>query len=432
MNEPYVVKDSLTLSIKLKLSANYEQKALLLRTMDSYRDAMNYVSRYAFTQLDKRANKRKLNDLLYRELRIRYNLPSQLAQSAIRRVASTYQGEWTKIKQNAEHRKLGYTKKYYHGLEKAPEFKSRTTEMVYGRDYSFGKNQTASVNTLEGRVRVAYEGWTPHVERLRSGEWKIGTAKLWYDKRRKALYLIVPITREQSVDLNDMTQVQGVDVGMRYLAVVDTGEKPIFVKGSPIHHKKRHLQRLRKRLQEKGTRSAKRRLAALSRRERRLTSDVNHRISRKIAQPQVLVGIEDLTHIRVRINTKRKDTEERRQAEQWAFADLHSKILYKSSLYGGYATRQDAHYTSQACPRCEHTSKNNRPGKGLLFTCEACGYTLHADLVGGRNVRLRTLVARQDRTITGRVSTVPDVDSNDTGPDPVEESRNPLTLVRGS
>ncbi|CEJ08978.1 Hypothetical protein DEACI_3460, partial [Acididesulfobacillus acetoxydans] len=77
-----LVKDSLTLSIKLNLSANYEQKALLLRTMDSYRDAMNYVSRYAFTQLDKRANKRKLNDLLYRELRIRYNLPSQLAQSA--------------------------------------------------------------------------------------------------------------------------------------------------------------------------------------------------------------------------------------------------------------------------------------------------------------------------------------------------------------
>ncbi|CAA7602403.1 Hypothetical protein DEACI_3077 [Acididesulfobacillus acetoxydans] len=143
---------------------------------------------------------------------------SQLAQSAIRRVASTYQGEWTKIKQNAEHRELGYTKKYYHGLEKAPEFKSRTTEMVYGRDYSFGKNQTAAVNTLEGQVRVAYEGWTPHVERLRSGEWKIGTAKLWYDKRRKALYLIVPITREQSVDLNDMTQVQGVDVGMRSIS----------------------------------------------------------------------------------------------------------------------------------------------------------------------------------------------------------------------
>ena len=139
-----------------------------------------------------------------------------------------------------------------------------------------------------------------------------------------------------------------------------------------------------------------------------------------------------MTHIRERISTGRKDKEKRRQAEQWSFADLHEKIIYKSTLAGGYATRQDAHYSSQACPRCGHTSKANRPNKGLLFTCEACSYTLHADLVGARNMRSRTLIARQDRTIMGRLSTVPYVDSDDAGPDPVEESHNPLTLVRGS
>jgi IS605 OrfB family transposase len=432
LDDSYILQDKVMLTIKLKLHVTSEQQALFLKTMDSYRDALNYTSRYVFNELSKRCNKRKLNDLLYSELRSRFGLGAQMAQSVIRKVSSTYQGEWTKIRQNAEHRKNGHTKKYYRGLNNPPALKSRTTEMVYGRDYSLGKDYMASLLTLEGRVRVQYEGWEKHLPLLNLPDWKVGSAKLWYDKRKKQLYLTVPVCKQFDIDINSMTKVQGVDVGMRYLAVVDTGAKPHFVKGSEVQHKKRHFQKLRSGLQMKGTRSARRRLVAISQRERRFISDVNHRISSQIASPQVLTGIEDLTHIRERISTKRRDKEMRRQAEQWSFADLHEKIIYKSTIAGGYATRQDAHYSSQACPMCGHTSKANRPNKGLLFTCGACNYTLHADLVGARNMRNRTLIARQDRAITGRLSTVPYVDSDDTGPDPAEESHNPLTLVRGS
>jgi len=67
----------------------------------------------------------------------------------------------------------------------------------------------------------------------------------------------------------------------------------------------------------------------------------------------------------------------------------------------------DAHYSSQMCPYCGHTSKANRPGKGLLFVCENCGFTLHADLVGSRNITMRTLLIRQDWMSTGYLSTSP-------------------------
>ncbi len=432
MDNNYVLQDEVTLTIKLKLHVTPEQQALFLKTMDSYRSAMGYTSRYVFNELDKRSGKRKLNKLLYYDLRSRFGLGAQMAQSVIRKVSSTYQGEWTKIRQNAEHRKMGYTKRYYRGLDNPPAFKSRTTEMVLGRDYSFGKNSTVSLLTLKGRVHVRYEGWDRRLPLLNDPDWKIGSAKVCYDKRKKQLYLIVPVTKAFDVDINAMTRVQGVDVGMRYLAVVDNDVKPVFVKGGKTQHKKRHFQNLRSSLQEKGTRSAKRRLVAISQRERRFISDVNHQISSQVSKSRVLTGIEDLTHIRERISTRRKDKEKRRHAEQWCFADLHGKIVYKSTLAGGYATRQDAHYSSQACPKCGYTSKGNRPGKGLLFVCEACGYTLHADLVGARNMRNRTLIARQDRTITGRFSTVPYVDSDEAGLDPVEESHNPLTSVVGS
>ncbi len=77
------------------------------------------------------------------------------------------------------------------------------------------------------------------------------------------------------------------------------------------------------------------------------------------------------------------------------------------------ATAIDAYYTSQACPCCGHTSRDNRPNKGLTFVCQQCGYTLHADLVGARNVALRVLLSRQDWESTGRFSAVPDASSEE-------------------
>ena len=59
---------------------------------------------------------------------------------------------------------------------------------------------------------------------------------------------------------------------------------------------------------------------------------------------------------------------------------------------------------------CGHTEDANRPGKGLFFVCQnpKCGYMLHADLIGARNVTLRTLLVRQDWIRTGYLSTIPD------------------------
>ncbi len=73
------------------------------------------------------------------------------------------------------------------------------------------------------------------------------------------------------------------------------------------------------------------------------------------------------------------------------------------------AVKVDAYKTSQACPRCGYISEGNRPEKGLLFICQACDLILHADLIGARNVALRTLLARQDWVSTGVLSERPDV-----------------------
>ncbi|HTD19614.1 MAG TPA: transposase, partial [Ktedonobacteraceae bacterium] len=109
----------------------------------------------------------------------------------------------------------------------------------------------------------------------------------------------------------------------------------------------------------------------------------------------------------------KKQRRANRHAAKWAFAELHSSIAYKALLAGSLAIKVDAHYTSQACPMCGYTSKENRPDKGLLFVCQSCHSTLHADLVGARNITMRTLLARQDWTSTGHLSVAPDASDDE-------------------
>ncbi len=98
---------------------------------------------------------------------------------------------------------------------------------------------------------------------------------------------------------------------------------------------------------------------------------------------------------------------------QWSFAELHTLISYKALLSGSLAIKVDAYKTSQVCPMCAYTDEKNRPQKGLLFTCQKCYYVLHADLIGARNVVMRTLLARQDWVRTGLLSMVPDASDDE-------------------
>jgi putative transposase len=406
---------------KLKLQTTPEQFNALRATQLAYRDALNYVSRYAFEH-GKMSNKVRLQAGTYRAIRARFKIPAQMACSIPRQVGATYQALWTKVKHNAALRKAGKTKKRYKGLDQAPKYVSPTLDYQLGHDYCFKTEHRVSLLTLAGRVIVSYMGYEKHVALIGHGA-HIGAAKLWYDKPRKQFYLLVSLAME-GAEPTPAThrQVVGIDVGQRYLAVTTTpNNETRFYSGKASRAKADHYARLRKRLQQKGTRSATRRLVVISGRERRLKQDCNHLISRRIvdAHPHSLIGLEQLTGIRERTTRRKgkmaskKQRRANRHASKWAFAELHSSIAYKALLAGSLAIKVDAHYTSQACPMCGYTSKENRPDKGLLFVCQSCHATLHADLVGARNITMRTLLAQQDWARTGHLSVAPDASDDE-------------------
>ena len=310
----------------------------------------------------------------------------------------------------------------FKGLDKPPHYVSPTVTYLYGRDFTFKAAGQVSVNTLLGRLVLPYQGWHRHVSWLQQGA-IIGGAKLWYDRGGKRSYLLVSLTMDIPDPLPVVVPwVLAIDLGQRYLAVLTTPDNHTqFYAGKQVRATADHYAHIQKRLQHKGTRSATRRRLALSQRERRLQLSINHRISKQIldTHPKSVLGLEDLNGIRERVKRKRgkqatkKQRRANRHASKWAFAELRELLAYKAALAGSVCIRVDADYTSQCGPHCGHTSRANRPQRGLLLACQHCHFTPHADLVGSRNICLRTLLIRQDWISTGQLSSVPEVTDNE-------------------
>jgi putative transposase len=111
------------ITAKLKLNTTPEQRQSLRQTQLAYRDALNYTSQYAFAH-GKTSTIERLQKGTYDDIRLLYKLPSQMACNVPRQVGATYKGLWTKLKKNIEHRRAGYTKKHYKGLDKPPKYLS--------------------------------------------------------------------------------------------------------------------------------------------------------------------------------------------------------------------------------------------------------------------------------------------------------------------
>src|SRR5258706_16083797 len=141
------------ITAKLKLITTTGQFQALREIQLAYRDALNAVSQYAFEH-GKTSSTAALHRGMYAQLRTSYHLPSQLACSVERQVASTYKGLWTKLLKNKEHRRKKITKKRFKGLDKPPKYSAPTVQYTYERDYTFKLNQQVSLGTLNGRISI--------------------------------------------------------------------------------------------------------------------------------------------------------------------------------------------------------------------------------------------------------------------------------------
>ena len=187
-----------TLTAKLKLNHTREQKAALDVVTLTFRDALNHTSQQAF-KMGKCSGAAKIQKEVYPHLREEIGLPSQMACSAPRQVASSYKQLWTKFRQHqaAQQKRVerGLKARPFKGFDAPAKFVSRTLEYQYGKDFSFKKGQQVSVLTLKGRQVMTYEGYSKHLEYIAQGA-EVGAAKLCYQRSKKQYFLLVSLEVE--------------------------------------------------------------------------------------------------------------------------------------------------------------------------------------------------------------------------------------------
>lgn len=233
----------------------------------------------------------------------------------------------------------------------------------------------ATIASINGRIKATF--FVPlHCRDYLS--WTIKSSTVSYDRRNKIFYLHVSLEHNDPEKIANL-EVLGIDRGIVNIAVCSDNT---FYNSKKIKNRRAQYTHLRKELQSKGTKSAKRKLKRMSGEERRFVTDVNHCISKQIVNSEYTVfALEDLSKIRVQ---KRRSKEFNRKLNNWAFYQLEQFISYKAEALGKHVLLVDARYTSQKCSNCGHTYKGNR--QGSAFRCRKCGFELHADLNASRNI----------------------------------------------
>ena len=354
------------LTAKIRLLPTTEQEALLRELLTTANSACDYVSQRAFQS--KVFSRFKLNNLVYSDVKGKFELGATMAQLVAHKVSSAY--------------KLG--------KKRIRRFKSKGSIPLNLGVFSYRKNNRVSIWTKSGRILVEFSLPPNHKDRQLSSKKE---AKLVLQGDQFYLYQAIDHPTPETKPSEDFL---GVDLGIKNIAYDSQGER---FSGAHVNNLRRRNLKLRRRLQKKGTRSAKRLLKKRSGRERRFATDVNHRISKKLVakvkDTSLGIAIENLKGIRKRGITANKTL--RRDLNSWSFFQLRTFLTYKCEMAGVRLVAVSPAYTSVTCPSCQSRNKKNRATRDR-FKCVQCGFAGYADHIAAVNI------AAKARSVGGRAA----------------------------
>lgn len=367
-----MVNTILQRTLVLPLDITPEQYEIFVGLADSYNSMWD--SLVSWCNNNHSTNRTKIQKDNYARLRAKYpELLSQFVCIAIRDVAGAVRS-W-----NSNHPKRRWN------LKASRKKKTINYDL---RVMSLRGNLLSLSTTLgEKRQRILLPDIPEWFDR-RYPERSLNAAKLVLnsDGHGANIMLIYRIPQSTLVEQGD---VLGVDLGQHSLVMDSRGGEISY---SYMQGGKRRYAHNRKTLQEKGTRSAHRRLRAMGQREKRFIRDINHCASKQLANtPNIsVIAFEDLTNIRRQATKGTKTSKTRRNMlNQWPFSQLQEFTAYKAVQNGVRVVMVNPAYTSQQCNHCGHVDAGNRDR--ARFDCLKCGHSDNADHNAALNIRDRAI-----------------------------------------
>ena len=355
------------LIVNIKLKPLEVQNDALLATLREANKACDWISKEAFeNKIFKQFN---LHKLVYRPVRDTFNLSAQMVVRQIAKVADSYKTQ----------------------TKKQTTFKPTGSIAYDDRIISFKKSDIVSIWTVEGRLNIPFV-MGEHQRNL--FQFRKGEVDLMYRKGEFYLNAVCDVPCDAEFEPKD---ILGVDFGICEIASDSDGEQ---FSGKQIERERQTFAHRRHNLQKKQTKSAKRKLKQLSGKQSRFQKNENHIISKRLVakakHTERAISLEDLKEIRSRIRVRKA---QRHRLNNWAFADLRSKIEYKAKLSGVKVIAVNPKNTSRECSECHFVSKSNRKSQSE-FVCQQCGFADNADSNAALNIKARaTVKLPNDRNI---------------------------------
>lgn len=347
------------LTVQIKLLPTPGQSAALRTTLEIVNAAADRLSGLAWE--GKEFRRHPMQKRFYRQIRDEFPLSAQIVCLLTAKVTDSYKLDKKVQREFRPHGSIAYDARVL--ALKLPE-------------------STVSIWTVGGRAKMPFVCGEKQRALL---AYPRGESDLIFRMGKWFLNIAIEVPEEKE---HQAVDALGVDMGIVQIAYDSDGTS---YSGSKLNKIRNRSRSLRKKLQRKGTKSAKRLLRKRSRREGRFARDTNHCISKRIVQTAKrtnrAIAIEDLSGIRSRIRARKR---ERTKLHSWAFAELGELISYKARLAGVKLLRIDPRNTSKACSKCGHTEKENRKTQSE-FVCKSCGHAENADRNGAGNIRLKGL-----------------------------------------
>lgn len=366
------------LVVAVRLVPDATQEAALWDTLALCNQAANYASARAFATRVTRMQ--PLQRLVYGDLKA-MGLSAQPAIHVARKVAGAY----ATLKANIRAGNLGKpgSKRRTKAESQPVRFRPNTAQPFDDRCLSWQMNRrTVSIWTVAGRMaQIPFA--CSDAQHAALAAHRQGESDLVYRDGKWFLYATCQIYEPEPAEPDGFL---GIDLGITNIVTTSDG---IRHAGTHLNRVRRRNRALRRKLQAKGTKSAKRLLRKRSRKETRFVADTNHRIAKSIVTEAQRtcrgIALEDLQGIRNRVRLRRP---QRATLHSWAFAQLGRFTAYKALLAGVPVVYVDPAYTSQMCSSCGHVDKRNRQNQAT-FCCMSCGFAEHADVNAARNIAAR-------------------------------------------
>jgi IS605 OrfB family transposase len=347
------------LTLQLQLLPTAEQKSDILATMERFNEAATFAAKVGFEHGV--FGQVSIHRLAYREIRERFGLSADMTVRAIAKAVECFRRDRTKC----------------------PVFRPRSAVVYNQRTSNFKGLTTVSLWAMKGRLLIPFV--CGDYQRERQGRIK-GECDLVYWGSKFYLLCTIDLPDGAPVEPKD---VIGVDLGIVNIATDSTGET---FSGDAVEKARKHYARHRAGLNRRGTKSARRRLSKVRKREANFRRNENHRISKQIVAKakatDSAIALEDLKGIRDRVSVKKP---RRNRHAGWSFLQLRSFVTYKAKLAGIPVVLIDPRNTSRTCNECGHCEKANRKSQAQ-FKCRQCGHAANADLNAARNIRAKGLV----------------------------------------